>query len=70
MSPELPVSEKTILIFVHWLLTNRKVGASTIESYLYGIRTAQEAQGLPAPSIRTDLINMIVKGKINIQAAE
>jgi hypothetical protein len=30
LSPELPVSEKTILIFVHWLLTYRKVGASTI----------------------------------------
>jgi len=65
-----PVSEKTILVFVHWLLTTRKVGASTIETYLAGIRTAHVAKGLPAPTIRTELINMIVKGKRNIQASE
>ncbi len=70
LTTDWPVSEKTILVFVHWLLTTRKVGASTVETYLAGIRTAHVAKGWPAPTIRTELINMIVKGKRNIQAAE
>jgi hypothetical protein len=65
-----PVSEKTILVFVHWLLKVRKVGGSTVESYLAGIRCAHIAKGLPAPQVRTDLVNLIIRGKKNLQAAE
>lgn len=65
-----PVAEKTILLFVHWLLKIRKVGGSTVESYLAGIRCAHIAKGLPTPQIRTDLINLIIRGKKNLQAAE
>jgi len=67
---EFPVAEKTILVFVHWLLKVRKVSGSTVESYLAGIRCAHISQGLAAPQIRTDLINLIIRGKKNIQAAE
>jgi hypothetical protein len=65
-----PVTEKTILTFVHWLLKVRKVGGSTIEAYLAGIRNAHIVRGWPAPPVRTDLINLIIRGKKNIQAAE
>jgi hypothetical protein len=65
-----PVTEKIILIFVHWLLKVRKVGGSTIEAYLAGVRNAHIVRGWPAPPIRSDLINMIIRGKKNIQAAE
>jgi hypothetical protein len=65
-----PVKEKTILMFIHWLLKVRRVGASTIEVYLSGIRTAHIAQGLPAPTVRSELINLIIKGKRNMQATE
>lgn len=65
-----PVSDNTVLIFIHWLLIERKVGASTIEMYLAGLRKAQVAQGWPAPTIRSELINTIIRGKKNMQAAE
>jgi len=65
-----PIEEKVILLFVHWLLKARRVGASTIEVYLAGIRAAHIVRGWPAPHIKSDLINLIVRGKKNIQAAE
>ena len=65
-----PVTEKIVLTFVHWLLKVRKVGGSTIEAYLAGIRNAHIVRGWPAPPVRTDLINLIIRGKKNIQAAE
>jgi hypothetical protein len=64
-----PVTEHVLLIFVHWLLTVRKVGASTIQTYLAGIRAEHIARGMPVPDIRTELINLIVRGKHNMQAA-
>jgi len=65
-----PVTEKIVLNFVHWLLKVRKVGGSTIEAYLAGVRNAHIVRGWPAPPIRSDLINLIIRGKKNIQAAE
>jgi len=65
-----PISDNTVLIFIHWLLTEQHMGASTIEMYLAGLRNAQVAQGLPAPTIKTELINAIIRGKRNMQAAE
>ena len=53
-----PVSEDMILIFVHWLLVVKQVSASTVQTYLSGIRAAHIMQGWPTPTIRTDLINM------------
>jgi hypothetical protein len=44
-----PVTEKIVLTFVHWLLKVRKVGGSTIEAYLAGIRNAHIVRGWPAP---------------------
>ena len=35
---ELPIKKNDILVFIEWLGTERKVRATTIESYLAGIR--------------------------------
>ena len=41
-----------------------------MEVYLAGIRATHIVRGWPAPHIKTDIINLIVRGKKNIQAAE
>jgi hypothetical protein len=59
---ELPVEETTILGFIHWLAVDRKLAAGTITCYLAGIRQLHVARGLPAPNIRNETINLILKG--------
>lgn len=63
---QLPTSQETILTFIHWLATVRKVKAGTINTYLAGIRQLHIAKGIPPPPIKTELVNLITKGKHNI----
>ena len=65
LKAELPISEDTTLRFIHWLATERNLKAGTINSYLAGIRQLHVAKGMPEPAIRTDTINLILKGLKN-----
>ena len=67
---ELPLSEATTLEFIHWLATERKLSAGTINSYLAGVRQLHIAKGLPDPNIRSDMVNLILKGIKNKADAE
>ena len=67
---ELPITESTTLIFIHWLATVRKLKVGTINNYLAGIRQLHIAKGMPDPNIRTETINMIVKGAQNKEARD
>ena len=60
----LPISENETLTFVAWLI-NRNLQASTIESYLAGIRQAQISLGLGNQQIRTPLVNQVISGRKN-----
>jgi hypothetical protein len=62
LKPELPITEDTTLMFIHWLATVRKLKAGTISTYLAGIRQLHVAKGMPEPKIRTEMINLILKG--------
>lgn len=66
---ELPVTEKTLISFVHWLAYVKMAKAATISNYLAGIRKLHVMKGLETPNLRTELIQMIVKGRRNIEAA-
>lgn len=59
---KLPLSEKTILEFIHWLATDRKLTAGTINSYLAGVRQLHIARGLPEPSFRTEVVKLVLRG--------
>ena len=59
---ELPLSERTTLLFIHWLAKEKNLSAGTINSYLAGIRQLHIAKGLPNPNIRTETVNLILKG--------
>ena len=60
----LPISENETLTFVAWLV-KKNLQASTIESYLSGLRLAQISLGLGNQQIRTPLVNQIISGRKN-----
>jgi len=60
---QLPVSESTVITFILWLAYERGVKANTINSYLAGIRQLHIMKAVEPPKLRSDLINMALKGK-------
>ena len=62
---ELPLREETILVFIHWLVFNRNVKAATINTYLSGIRQLHVEKGASAEGLRTEKVNMVLKGLLN-----
>jgi hypothetical protein len=66
---ELPIGEKTTLEFIHWLSTERNLKAASINGYLAGIRKLHIVKGLDAPVLRTQLVQMVLEGKKNMEAA-
>lgn len=67
---ELPITESTTLIFIHWLATVRKLKVGTINNYLAGVRQLHLANGMPDPGIRSATVNTIVKGAQNKEARD
>jgi hypothetical protein len=65
LKTELPLSEDTTLRFIHWLAAERNLKSGTISCYLAGIRQLHIAKGLPEPCIRSDIVNLILKGLQN-----
>ena len=57
-----------ILAFIGWLMTVRKVGASTIEKYLSGLRVVHLKNGVMPGNLRPDLIKAIVRGHAQTQS--
>jgi len=67
---ELPMDQKDILTFVEWLARERKVKHGTICSYLAGLRQLHLLKGHDEMKIRTDLVNLVLTGQKNKEAAE
>lgn len=63
---QLPTTQQTILTFIHWLATVRKIKASTINTYLAGIRQLHISKGIPPPIIKSELVTLITRGMHNI----
>ena len=61
-SMDLPLNQNKILLFITWLLQERKVKGTLIESYISGLKTIHQAQGLTVPEIRPDIIKSILSG--------
>lgn len=66
----LPVSHSVLLGFVHWLAYKKQLKAGTISSYLAGIKKLYVVNGIPEPNLRTDLVQMVLHGRKNIEAAD
>lgn len=64
-SISLPLSQPDLIIFIAWL-GNRGISASTINSYLSGIRLVHLTKGLETPILRSGLVNQLLAGKKNL----
>jgi hypothetical protein len=62
---EFPVPETTIIKFVLWLAYDRNLNSNSINTYLAGIRQAHLNKGIAAPVIRSERVNLLLKGKAN-----
>jgi len=67
---ELPVSEKNILGFIHWLAYERGLKAATVSGYIAGVRKLHIVKGLEEPKLRTELVAMVLEGRKNLEAVE
>ena len=61
-----PTSNETILSFTAWLL-DKGVGASTVNTYLSGLRMAHMTLGLEPQNLHTNLVNQVLQGKQNLE---
>jgi hypothetical protein len=67
---QLPVDEKIVLGFIHWLAYVRGVSAVSISGYLAGIRKMHIVKGLQEPVLRTQMVKMVLEGRKNMEAAD
>jgi hypothetical protein len=62
---EIPLGSKQILIFIDWLARARNLKATTINSYLSGVRQLHIMQNIDPPAFRTGLVKLVLKGISN-----
>ena len=60
-----PASEGLILSFIHWMAFERGAKAATIETYLSGIRQLHVVRGMANVVIRTERVNLVLRGLKN-----
>lgn len=58
----LPTNYSKTIFFLSWLLEERQIKPTSVESYLSGLRQLHLVAGLEPPKIRSDMINTIIKG--------
>jgi len=59
---QLPVTEDTVLGFIHWLIYKRGVKGATVNNYIAGIRMLHITKGAPMPNLRTDFVKLVIAG--------
>jgi hypothetical protein len=67
---DLPLDQDSLIEFIWWLLSDRKVKASTVNSYLSGLRQLHILRGMEPPVIRTSLIKFVLQGRENMDNME
>ena len=65
LEPALPASEELILSFIHWMAFQRGAKASTIDTYLSGVRQLHVERGMADTVIRTERVNLVLRGLRN-----
>ena len=65
---DFPLDTNRVIIFIHWLFTIRKVTASTVNTYLSGLRYLHIVRGSEIPILRPPIVEQLIKGKQHIDA--
>jgi hypothetical protein len=58
----IPFDQRKTLIFIDYLVRVRNLKASTVNSYLAGIRQLHVIAGEEPPNLRTSLVKLVLKG--------
>jgi hypothetical protein len=61
----IPFDQKKTLIFIEYLIRVRCLKASTVSSYLPGVRQLHVIAGAEPPNLRTGLVKLVLKGASN-----
>ena len=56
-----PMTKNDVLLFTSWLITIRKVKATSAEVYLSALRQIHIVKGLEPPSLRPDIVKTILQ---------
>lgn len=59
---DMPMNSRQVTVFLSWLLEERRIKPNSAESYLAGLRQLHLVKGLEIPTIRSDIINVLLKG--------
>jgi hypothetical protein len=62
---ELPLNNKSILIFIDYLARKRGLKSTSISSYLSGLRQLHIIQNFDPPAFRTGLVKLVLRGISN-----
>ena len=60
-----PMSSDQVLIFISWLM-KRGLEASSINSYISGLRTIHLTKGIDLPALRPPIISAVIEGRAHI----
>ena len=61
-----PMNQKDILTFISWLLTERRVKSSTINTYISALRTIHLAKGVIVKELRPGLLLKCINLFVNV----
>ena len=64
---ELPLNEIQAILYMAYLLKIRGILPETVASYFSGLRMAHLAKGFPVPTLRSALVNQVLKGATNLR---
>ena len=66
----LPLEPDNIYLFIHWLIEERGLKVTTVNSYLAGLRNLHISKGIEPPVIRDNWVREVLRGRENYEAAE
>ena len=66
----IPLSKEGVMILIDWMITERGLKASTISSYLAGIRQLHILKGMEVNELRSERVKLVLRGKKNIDNAK
>lgn len=64
---DFPMTNRNVIIFIHWLFENRGVSAATASSYMSGLRQLHLVNGVEVPILRPPIISQLLDGKKNVE---
>ena len=68
MKFEWPMTADNTLLFIYWLIEEKGLKTTTVNSYLSGLRQLHIMKGLPPPKLRSELVKQALKGRANMEA--